>query len=93
MDEYKNIVSGPLKVYIHKQQFIITENGDILLLRFSYDRERCFIRSICLVVPTIDNFDRKIKMKKISLDVKLSKTAEERYEQLLGVDEMELKNV
>ncbi len=84
-DEYFNIKKGNVKVYIHKQQYIITENGDTLLLRFSYDKQICFVRSICLVEPCID-LDGSIKMKKIPLNLNLSVTEEER--RLLGDEEI-----
>lgn len=87
MDEvkYQDIKVSQIKTYIHKQQYIITESGDTLLLRFSYDKKRCFVRSICLVEPQID-LDGLIKIKKIPLNLNLSVTAEEKY--LLGLEEL-----
>lgn len=86
-DEYFGIKRGPIKSYIHKKQYIITENGDILLLRSSYDKEKCFIRSICFVDPCV-NFDGSNGRKYIPLNIELVGGLD-KYEQLLGMKEID----
>lgn len=84
--EYKEPKAEQTKIYIHKKQHIITAEGDILLLRFSYDKERCFIRSVCLVEPCM-NLDGSIGRNYTPLELNLSVVSNEKMEQLLGVEE------
>lgn len=65
-----------MKIFTHKQQYVVTSSGDVLLFRFSYDKEIIFMRSVHKIEPYIE-FDKTIQHKKIPLIIKSSIKSEE----------------
>lgn len=72
---------GNSKTYTHRQHLFINDDGEIIVMRMSFDKNRIFIRSVNRMVY-VNGFDGKPVRKYIPLAINLSSISEE----LLGVE-------
>lgn len=80
-DEYANISSGGSKIYIHEKHYITNSKGEKLLIRISFDNERCFIRSVNFVKRYVNEF-KEIGTTYVPLRLILCETSHEKLGEL-----------